>query len=360
MDESFFDLTKDLIDALEEIQDERDICLIKNSNNQKSDIDKHNAHDKNDSSIDFLDEVNMLFQEHLELNEALRRDQVIEVNAHPTESDDEIHPAKHDDEIEQDLLTIAAQKRIERDKERRHNQHSHHHKSQVTFKNKKLHQVKEKKENQDEEGEMYTFFDNFRKDFKLFVKKHKSNASKEAVDKELSAFLDEIEAAYRLKVDEFGDNDNTINKVSRFFELFLHRCREGQADLDKLSKILFPAASRKKVLCKFKYWTCKVCGKGDLFFDEKRCSVCGRLKKHLPLSQKDQVLKMKDPVIEEEQFLASGDSSKEEPPGDVKEGRIRRQYLYSLENYDMDTRIKLKNEVEEMLGSVRRTISRHL
>jgi hypothetical protein len=66
---------------------------------------------------------------------------------------------------------------------------------------------------------------------------------------------------------------------------------------------------------------------------------------------------MKDPVTEEEEFLAGKEVYNiSETGNDSPEARVRRQYLYRKVDYDLDTRTGLKDEVELVLSSVKATI----
>lgn len=103
--------------------------------------------------------------------------------------------------------------------------------------------------------------------------------------------------------------------------------------------------------CKFKYWKCKLCDKEGIPFEEMKCTSCGRSKKFKPLHERDYsstfIPRKINPKKEEEEFLKP---DKEEVS---ISDRLERQYLYTKHDFEVDTRQKLVQEVEELLSSIR-------
>ena len=102
---------------------------------------------------------------------------------------------------------------------------------------------------------------------------------------------------------------------------------------------------------KFKYWKCKLCDKEGIPFKEMKCTTCGRSKKFKPLHERDYsstlVSQKINPKREEAEFLKP---DKEEVS---ISDRLERQYLYTKHDFEVDTRQKLVQEVEELLSSIR-------
>ena len=364
---SIFDLASDLIDAIE-------IACIDNDNdheevNVDQGINMIWEDNGNSSSIDILDDcVSALLLHHDNksiptLDLLSTRCATSGIDAHAVESHDAsstAHVIKQKDEDVDDILLVAARNRIRRDKARSKQEPivsgvSNNDEAARSSRNQEVGAQK------DNGALAYECFDAFRKEVQSFREQHHGSGEVVKRREALSSFVDGIEDNYiRNSLDELAGGDNkTVLKVKRLIEVFIARCRreESDVDFDKLCKILYKKgpARQKKLLCKFKYWTCTVCGKNDLLFDENSCSVCGRSKRHRHVLSNDLVAptrRLHDPIKEEEEFLA-GDLGIALSDEKIAEARIRRQYLYRKVDYDIDMRTELKNDVGDLLNSVR-------
>jgi len=359
-----FDLVDDLIDALDTVSNDH-------SKNVKEELD---------TSVDILDEITSLLHEDHGVNsgtvstlpslDLVAAEDVLAPHAE-TEDDDDSNPVRRllqeRNDTEDDILVVAASNRIKRDKQKQ----KCHSLLNISWVKTKCRQVgiisqggtKRIKDAREEREELvYACFDEFRKEVQEFNEQRKGKTSDSEFFHHFSVFVDRIEIKYlKGKLGGLTSDEKARTKVVRLIEAFIIRCRKNEAvDLGKLCNILFTAAptKEKKVLCKFKYWTCKTCGKKDLLFDETKCSVCGRPKRRAPLPTSLVTnQRMKDPVTEEEEFLAGKEVYNiSETGNDSPEARVRRQYLYRKVDYDLDTRTGLKDEVELVLSSVKATI----
>lgn len=120
--------------------------------------------------------------------------------------------------------------------------------------------------------------------------------------------------------------------------------------LNKSKEISKPSSSHR-IFYKFKYWKCKLCDKEGIPFEEMNCPTCGRSKKFRPIHERDYsssiVSRKIDPNREESEFL-----KQEKEEVSISE-RLERQYLYNKHDFEVDTRQKLVNEVDELLSSIR-------
>ncbi len=276
-----------------------------------------------------------------------------------------------DDDEEVDIFMIAARNRINRDKMKSKHPSLLKQVSSLcgdTFQMKRAGNdgagEAENTSNSTEDEEEIRCFVEFRKEVQEFYEKYKDqSADIGRFVKDLNEFVDKIEVVYiHEKLGARITEKKRKSKVVRLINAFIGRCRKNQdkVELEKLCNVLFkvPVREEKKILCKFKYWTCKTCGKADLLFDENKCSVCGRKKRHVVLpSRLVFTQKLKDPITEEEEFLAGGKvCSNINNSNNGSDARIRRQYLYRKVDYDIERRGVLKDEVKRVLDSVKATI----
>ena len=264
--------------------------------------------------------------------------------------------------------------------------------------------VEEKeKEKETREQVVYARFEAFRKDVQDFNILYKRKPTKTDTDTDTEAsefqnkfsqFIDRIEATY-LQVNPHEDssslcvtvfeNEQNNRKVTKLIQGFVTRCRNGKdkekkLDLNRFCKALFKKTKsnveaekkKPKVLCKFKYWTCKTCGKYDLLFKELKCSVCGRPKRRIlpPPSASILSRSRRKYMSEEEEFLAGAalpsdhnactpvlnKNANTGTAGTCTDERLRRQYLYRKTDYDLDVRSSLREDVKQVLNSVRGSI----
>ena len=269
----------------------------------------------------------------------------------------------------------------------------------------------EEKEKETREQVVYARFEAFRKDVQVFNILYKRKPTKTETDtetdtdteasefqNEFSQFIDRIEATYlqvnphedssSLSVTVFEHEQNN-RKVTKLIQGFVTRCRNGKdkeqkLDLNRFCKALFKKTKsnveaeteadkkKPKILCKFKYWTCKTCGKYDLLFEELKCSVCGRPKRRVLPSPSASILSRsrRKYMSEEEEFLAGAalpsdhntctpvlnTNANTGTAGTCTDERLRRQYLYRKTDYDLDVRSSLREEVKQVLNSVRGSI----
>ncbi len=169
-----------------------------------------------------------------------------------------------------------------------------------------------------------------------------------------------------------------VAKIKKLVHSFCRRCRaielhdlEGTRtnkaidEITRLCDIISAsrgrAKAKSKVLCKFKYWKCKVCGKKDLEFDQLKCSCCGRPKTYRPPQNDDNIPMFRDPIIEGEEFLAGANTAKEQKRKEtksietIKEERIMKQFLYRKVDLELDLRTELKGDIGVLLDSIKST-----
>ena len=246
-------------------------------------------------------------------------------------------------------------------------------------------------------------FDAFRKEVYDFTEKQKTNVKEGQLlpSNELQAFAARVEYVYRHHLgvgEKFDDTNKSISihkdqssaaalmKTKQVIESFVKRCKRHDFTIEKLqlfSNLLYknqhqqqPARrnpskdEERKVLCKFKYWTCKLCGKSGLLFERRTCLVCGRPKIFHPLSPGRlmvtknnggglDVRRSSYPLREEKFVLADVDafgSSAENLNQEKVDERIQRQYLYKKVDFDSEVRTALRNEVKDLLGSINESI----
>jgi len=233
-----------------------------------------------------------------------------------------------------------------------------------------------------DETEALTCFRDFRKEVQAFTEQEKGFGVGGRIPSDrLESFIARIESVYlQNNIDKLISayhHDKAVRmKIKRVICSFAKRCKKNDLTMDKLN--LFcnllhndraAAPKEGKVLCKFKYWTCKLCGKNDLLFERNDCSVCGRPKRYRPLSPSHSVCEsVGDPVRKEEQFLANDFASSllgahqtvrinEQVDLDIVDERLRRQYLYKKMDYDSEVRTALRNEVKDLLSFITKPIT---
>jgi len=239
-----------------------------------------------------------------------------------------------------------------------------------------------------DETEALKCFHEFRKEVQAFTDQEKGFGIDGRIPSDrLQSFIARIESVYLQNnidklISAYHHDEAVRMKIKRVICSFVKRCKKNDLTMDKLnlfSNLLHnnrTAASKGKVLCKFKYWTCKLCGKNDLLFERNNCSVCGRPRRYRPLSPSHSVCESAangnickdsgDPVREEEQFLATNDFApmraqqavrlNEQVDLDIVDERLIRQYLYKKIDYDSEVRTALRNEVKDLLSFITKPI----
>lgn len=225
-------------------------------------------------------------------------------------------------------------------------------------------------------------FHEFRKEVQAFTDQEKGFGVDGRIPSDrLESFIARIESVFLLnnidKLISAYHRDKTVRmKIKRVICSFAKRCKKNDLTMEKLnlfSNLLHndraAAPKERKLLCKFKYWTCKLCGKNDLLFGRNNCSVCGRPKRYRPSSPSHSMCKsVGDPVRDEEQFLANEFASSllgahqtvrinEQIDLDIVDERLRRQYLYKKMDYDSEVRTTLRNEVKDLLSFITKPIT---
>jgi rubrerythrin len=238
-----------------------------------------------------------------------------------------------------------------------------------------------------EHSNAFKCFDAFRKEIYDFIEKQKLSVKSGQLlpSNELQSFVARVEHAYQHLGDEnlaeSIDNDNILKdkteeavliKTKQVIDAFLKRCKRRDLTLEKLQlfsgslykkQAAHPSKGRK-VLHKFKYWTCKLCGKNDLRFERRTCAVCGRPKMFHPSSPILLMVtnsslggavwrKSDDSLREGKSFpIETFHESKKVHESRGIDERIQRQYLYKKVDFDSETRTSLRNEVKDLLGSI--------
>lgn len=169
-----------------------------------------------------------------------------------------------------------------------------------------------------------------------------------------ATFLKKVEALHKIIVDAHEGNDvdidENVTKVDLFIKSFLAKANQRVLPVKQLSRVSAHLQSlvRPKILCKYNYWTCKLCGKKQIPFERMKCPVCGR-----PKSSKtcDADPKPKQMNESEKHFL----STKKNKADDNVDKKQRDYYLFKKNDLDLGLRTSLVEDAHDVLETLKST-----
>lgn len=168
-------------------------------------------------------------------------------------------------------------------------------------------------------------------------------------------FIKKVDALHKMIIDTYEGNevvlDKNVSKVGLFIKSFLAKANRRVLSVKQLSRVSAHLKSlvRPKILCKFNYWTCKLCGKKQIPFERMKCPVCGRPKSNTTCDTDSS--KMKKMIESETHFL----SLKKNKTEDNVEKKERDYYLFKKNDLELGLRTSLVEDAQEVLETLKST-----
>lgn len=169
------------------------------------------------------------------------------------------------------------------------------------------------------------------------------------------SFMKKVDTLHKRIIGTYEGNevvlDKNVSKVELFIKSFLVKANRQVLSVKQLSRVSAHLQSlvRPKNLCKFNYWTCKLCGKKQILFERMKCPVCGRPKRNRTCDTDSS--KMKE-MIESEKHCLSIKKNKTEDNVDKKE---RDYYLFKKNDLELGLRTSLVADAQEVLETLKST-----
>mmetsp|Transcript_7345 Transcript_7345/g.11180 ORF Transcript_7345/g.11180 Transcript_7345/m.11180 type:complete len:423 (-) Transcript_7345:41-1309(-) len=205
----------------------------------------------------------------------------------------------------------------------------------------------------------YKCLDMFTKEVREFNEKCHGSAEKKQHMTGFASFLEEKYITLSLNL---LPNENVIVcKVKKLINSFLDKCKDSPNDavgtIDKITNLI-GGEKRKSAdtsTClgrKRNTWQCVLCGMKEQDLKRNKCVVCGRSRGYRP---KEYDVHRVCPIKEERAFIEGSayfQKVKESNETTIDE-RKERQYLYNKKDFEIDSRMKLKSDVSDLLDSIR-------
>ncbi|GFH48245.1 predicted protein [Chaetoceros tenuissimus] len=169
-----------------------------------------------------------------------------------------------------------------------------------------------------------------------------------------ATFLKKVDALHKIIVDAHEGNDvdidENVTKVDLFIKSFLAKANQRVLSVKQLSRVSAHLQSlvRPKILCKYNYWTCKLCRKKQIPFERMKCPVCGRPKSSKTCDADPKPKQMNESV---KHFL----SIKKNESEDNVDKKQRDYYLFKKNDLDLGLRTSLVEDAHDVLETLKST-----
>lgn len=203
---------------------------------------------------------------------------------------------------------------------------------------------------------VYKCLEMFIKEIQEFNSKVKTNNEQnhECI-KQFAVFLDE--KYIKLSLDLLPAENKFVLKIKKLISRVIEKCKKNPCIdvMQKLATVLGNENNQKsRRKSRRNTWQCLLCMKKDISVNFKNCVTCGRSR---GFREKDyrKDIRGPRPMREEHAFISESEYVKKLKMSEERtiDEQKRRHYLYNKRDFQTDSRMQLKSDVSELIGSIR-------